>query len=273
MSISKEPTHFGWKFSVPSILFLAVLFIYPISLFLSKCVLDPGPTLKHLTHLFDSPVFIKVLWITFKISFTVTVICLVIGYPIAYLLSDVAERTRNLLMILVLIPFWTSLLVRTYAWMVILGRNGILNKILLGSGVIDSPVKMLHTAFAVDVGMVQMMTPFMVLALFSVMKGIDRGLLRAAESLGANKFHVFFRVFLPLSIPGIGAGSLLVFIYSLGFFITPALLGGRKEVMLSMLIEEQISTLLNWGFASALSVMLLVATLIFYFLYTRFFSI
>jgi len=273
MGDSKEPTQFGWNYSMPGILFLVVLFVFPISLFLSKSIFDPAPTFRHLIHLFESPVFFRVLWITFKISFTVTVICLLIGYPIAYLLSGVSEGTRNLLMILVLIPFWTSLLVRTYAWMVILGRKGILNELLLSLGLIDSPVKMLYTAFAVDVGMVQMMTPFMVLALFSVMKGIDRGLLLAAESLGANKFQTFIRVYLPLSFPGIGAGSLLVFIYSLGFFITPALLGGRKEVMLSMLIEEQVSSLLNWGFASALALMLLMATLILFFFYTRFFKI
>jgi ABC-type spermidine/putrescine transport system permease subunit I len=132
---------------------------------------------------------------------------------------------------------------------------------------------MLYTTFAVNVGMVQMMTPFMVLALFSVMKGIDRELLRAATSLGANKFQTFIRVYLPLSLPGIGAGSLLVFIYSLGFFITPALLGGRKDVMLSMLIDEQVSSLLNWGFAAVLSLLLLLATTIFFFIYTRFFKI
>ena len=273
MGTKKEPSQFGWVFTIPSIAFLAIIFIYPISLFLSKCFFDPGPTLKHLSHLFQDPVFFKVLWITFKISFTVTILCLLIGYPIAYLLSDVSEGARNLLMILVLIPFWTSLLVRTYAWMVILGRRGILNQVLLTLGVFDTPVKILHTEFAVDVGMVQMMTPFMVLSLFSVMKGIDRGLLRAAESLGATKFHAFIRVFLPLSLPGIGAGSLLVFIYSLGFFITPALLGGRKQVMLSMVIEEQVSTLLNWGFASALALLLLLSTLLFFAIYMRFFRI
>lgn len=273
MGSLKEPSQFGWAFTIPSVAFLAIIFVYPISIFLSKCFFDPAPTLKHLSHLFEDPVFIKVLWITFKISFTVTVLCLLIGYPIAYLLSGVSEGVRNVLMILVLIPFWTSLLVRTYAWMVILGRNGIVNQLLMGLGLLDTPLKMLHTEFAVDVGMVQMMTPFMVLSLFSVMKGIDRGLLKAAESLGASRIQAFIRVFLPLSLPGIGAGSLLVFIYSLGFFITPALLGGRKEVMLSMLIDEQVSVLLNWGFASALALLLLLSTLLFFAIYVRFFRI
>jgi ABC-type spermidine/putrescine transport system permease subunit I len=273
MRSSKVPTQFGWFFVIPSILFLAVIFIFPISLFLSKGFFDPGLTLKHVVHLFENPVFFRVLWITFKISFTVTLTCLLIGYPIAYLLTVVSEKTRNLLMILVLIPFWTSLLVRTYAWMVLLGRNGIINQIFIYLGLLEQPIKMLYTTFAVNVGMVQMMTPFMVLALFSVMKGIDRELLRAATSLGANKFQTFIRVYLPLSLPGIGAGSLLVFIYSLGFFITPALLGGRKDVMLSMLIDEQVSSLLNWGFAAVLSLLLLLATTIFFFIYTRFFKI
>ena len=273
MRSSKVPTEFGWFFIIPSVFFLVVVFIYPISLFLSKSVFDPGPTLKHLLHLFDNPVFFTVLWITFKISFTVTLSALLIGYPIAYLLTVVSERARNLLMILVLIPFWTSLLVRTYAWMVLLGRKGIVNQALIYLELIDQPVKMLYTTFAVNVGMVQMMTPFMVLALFSVMKGIERGLLQAACSLGASKFQAFIRIYLPLSMPGIGAGCLLVFIYSLGFFITPALLGGRKDVMLSMLIEEQVSSLLNWGFGAMLALLLLSATAVFFFIYTRFFKL
>lgn len=270
---SRVPTAFSLFFVIPSVIFLGVIYIYPISIFLSKCFFDPGPTLKHLVHLFSNPVFFKVLWITFKISFTVTLSCLLIGYPIAYLLTIVSERTRNLLMILVLIPFWTSLLVRTYAWMVLLGRKGVINQILINLGFIEQPMKMLYTTFAVNVGMIQMMTPFMVLALFSVMKGIDRGLLRAASSLGAGKFQAFIRVYAPLSLPGIGAGCLLVFIYSLGFFITPALLGGRKDVMLSMLIDEQVSSLLNWGFGAALALMLLLATAIFFFIYSRFFKL
>lgn len=273
MGTSKEPTKYGWPFLLPSAILLGLVFIYPIALFLSKSFLDPEPTLRHVLHLFDTNLYVRVVWITFRISFTVTVACVLLGYPIAYLLCEVSEGTRNLLMILVIIPFWTSLLVRTYAWMVLLGRRGVFNSILINLGIFDSPMRMLHNTFAVNVGMIQMMMPFMVLAMFSVMKGIDRGLPRAAESLGANKFQAFIRVFLPLSLPGVGAGSLLVFIYSLGFFITPALLGGRKSIMMSMVIEEQVSTLLNWGFASALALMLLVATMFFFLIYSRFFRI
>ncbi len=273
MGTSKEPTQYGWLFLLPSAILLGLVFIYPIVLFLSKGFLDPEPTLRHIVKFFETDLYLKVMWITFRISFTVTVTCVLLGYPIAYLLSGVSEGTRNLLMILVIIPFWTSLLVRNYAWMVLLGRRGVFNSMLVDLGILETPIRMLHNSFAVNVGMVQMMMPFMILAMFSVMKGIDRGLLRAAESLGASKLQAFIRVFVPLSLPGVGAGSLLVFIYSLGFFITPALLGGRKSIMISMVIEEQVSALLNWGFASAIALMLLVATMIFFLIYSRFFKI
>ncbi|MEW5817877.1 MAG: ABC transporter permease [Spirochaetota bacterium] len=273
MARVKEPTKYGFRFLLPVLVLLALIFIFPIVLFLSKSIIDPEITLRHFFNLFKNPVYIQVMWITFKTSFIVTVFCILLGYPVAYLLSSVSEHSRRLLMILVLIPFWTSLLVRNYAWMVFLGRQGIINNLLISLGIIKNPLKMLYTAFSVNVSMIQMMMPFMILAMFSVMKGIDRRLLSAAESLGAGKFQTFLRIFLPLSMPGVGSGSLLVFIYSLGFFITPALLGGRKDVMVSMLIEEQVSDLLNWGFASALAVILLVCTFFFFLIYSRFFKI
>jgi ABC-type spermidine/putrescine transport system permease subunit I len=268
-----DPTSYGPRFLVPSGVLLAAVFILPILLFLSRGFLDPEPTLRHFRHAFEEPVYLKVIWITFRISFTVTLSCVLLGYPIAYLLAAVGEKARNLLMIVVLVPFWTSLLVRNYAWMVLLGRKGVINNFLLFIGLIEEPIKMLHTGFAVNVGMTQMMMPFMILSMFSVMNGIDRTLLRASTSLGANRFRTFMRVFLPLSMPGVGSGSLLVFIYSLGFFITPALLGGGKAVMMSMIIEEQVSSLLNWGFASALALLLLASTFVFFTLYSRFFKI
>jgi putative spermidine/putrescine transport system permease protein len=273
MRTERDPTVYGLEFFAPGGALLAAVFILPIFMMLSRSILDPEPTLRHFVHIFREPVYLKVIWITFKISFTVTVSCVLLGYPIAYLLAGVRETARNLLMILVLVPFWTSLLVRNYAWMVLLGRNGVFNNIFMTLGLLENPIRMLHTGFAVNVGMTQMMMPFMILSMFSVMSGIDRTLLRASASLGANGFRTFMRVFLPLSMPGVGSGSLLVFIYSLGFFITPALLGGGKAVMLSMVIEEEISTLLNWGFASALALVLLACTFVFFFTYTRFFKI
>jgi len=261
---------FYWLLILPSVVFLLVIFLYPISLILVRSFLDPSLTFTHYLQFFTNPVYFKVFLITFKISFTVTLLCLILGYPIAYLLSRASDRIRNYLMILVLIPFWTSLLVRNYAWMAFLGREGVLNKILLGLGIVGSPLKLLHTTFAVNVGMVHMMLPFMILALFSVMKGIDLGLLKAAASLGAGSFQTFIRVYFPLTLPGVAAGSLLVFIFSLGFFITPALLGGRGDMMISTLIEAQVSELLNWGFGSVLAVILLIMTLILFYFYNRF---
>jgi ABC-type spermidine/putrescine transport system permease subunit I len=265
-----QKTGVYWLLILPSVAFLLVIFLYPISLVLVKSFLDPSLTSAHYLQFFKNPVYFRVFVITFKISLTVTLLCLVLGYPIAYLLSRAPDRVRNYLMILVLIPFWMSLLVRNYAWMVFLGREGVLNRILLGVGIIDAPLKLLHTTFAVVVGMVHMMLPFMILALFSVMKGIDLGLLKAAASLGAGSVQTFVRVYFPLSLPGVAAGSLLVFIFSLGFFITPALLGGRGDMMISMLIEAQVSELLNWGFGSVLAVILLVMTLILFYFYNRF---
>jgi ABC-type spermidine/putrescine transport system permease subunit I len=265
-----QKTGVYWLLILPSVAFLLVIFLYPISLVLVKSFLDPSLTSAHYLQFFKNPVYFRVFVITFKISLTVTLLCLVLGYPIAYLLSRAPDRVRNYLMILVLIPFWMSLLVRNYAWMVFLGREGVLNRILLGVGIIDAPLKLLHTTFAVVVGMVHMMLPFMILALFSVMNGIDLGLLKAAASLGAGSVQTFVRVYFPLSLPGVAAGSLLVFIFSLGFFITPALLGGRGDMMISMLIEAQVSELLNWGFGSVLAVILLVMTLILFYFYNRF---
>jgi ABC-type spermidine/putrescine transport system permease subunit I len=172
-------------------------------------------------------------------------------------------------MIMVVLPFFTAFLVRTYAWMVILGRNGLINQVLMNWGIISTPLKLIYNLIGVYIGMVQILLPFMILPVYSVMVGIDRGLMKAGESLGANPFRVFFHIFLPLSLPGVGAGSILVFIISLGFFITPALLGGANDVMISMLIESQVNELLNWGFASALGTILLVIILPAFILYVR----
>jgi ABC-type spermidine/putrescine transport system permease subunit I len=172
------------------------------------------------------------------------------------------------MLILVLVPFWTSILVRSYAWMVLLGREGSINRALINLGIRDEPMQLLNTRLAVYVGMVHILLPFMILPLFSVMRGIDRSYLRAAENLGGRPWHVFRYVFLPLTLPGIAAGCLVVFILALGFYITPALIGGPRDVMISMLIAQQVTTL-NWGFASALALGLLVMALAVYLVFDR----
>ncbi len=255
------------------LLFLLTFYAYPISRMLLRSVFDPGFTVDHYRHFFREAAYSSVLLNTFKMSISVTLLCLILGYPVAYLLASLPSRVSNLLMIMVVLPFFTAILVRTYAWMVILGRNGLINQFLMQWGLISSPLKLMHNLFGVYVGMVHILLPFMILPIYSVMTGIDKGLMRAAENLGASPARVFLHVFMPLSLSGVGGGSLLVFIIALGFFITPSLLGGVSDVMISMFIETQVNQLLNWGFASAMAVLLLAVTVIIFSIYNRFFGL
>ena len=217
----------------------------------------------------DQAIFIDVIARTFLISGVVTALCLVLGYPVAYVLATLPARSAGLLMIFVLLPFWTSLLVRTAAWVIVLQREGIVNSLLLGIGIIEQPLEMIFNRFAVYVAMTHILLPFMILPLYSVMKGIPAVHLRAAASLGAPPFTVFRRVYLPQTLPGIGAGCLLVFIQALGYYITPALVGGAEDQMISYLIAFYASRTINWGMAAALSILLLAATLVLCAVYGR----
>jgi len=255
---------------LPAVLLLLVLFVYPIlRLLVTSLYVDGQLTLEHYRRIVEVDLYLRVLRTTFVIALQVTAICLVLGYPLAYFLATLQARTARLLMILVLIPFWTSILVRTYAWMVLLQRQGVVNRWLLELGLIDEPLRMMYNRIGVLVGMSHVLLPFMVLPTYAVMRGIDRTLLRAAANLGASPTQAFVRVFLPLSLPGVAAGSLLVFILALGFFITPALMGGRSDMMIAQLIETQIRTQLNFSFAAALAAVLLVITLIIFAIYNR----
>jgi putative spermidine/putrescine transport system permease protein len=209
----------------------------------------------------EQAVFVDVLGRTFRIAGVVTLVCLLLGYPLAYLAASLPARRANLLLLFVLLPFWTSLLVRTAAWVVVLQREGVLNSALLGIGLIDAPLPMIFNRFAVYVAMVHILLPFMVLPLYSVMKSVPAVYTRAAASLGASPWTAFRRVYLPQTLPGISAGCLLVFVQALGYYITPALVGGAEDQMISYLIAFYASRTINWGMAAALSVMLLGATL------------
>lgn len=217
----------------------------------------------------DRAIYLDILARTFWISFVVTAACLIIGYPLAYTLAGLPERTANLLLILVLLPFWTSLLVRSAAWIVLLQREGPLNDLLRWLGVIDRPLELVFNRPGVLVAMTHVLLPFMVLPLYSVMRNIDPGFVRAAISLGATPFTAFRRVFLPLSVPGIAAGSLLVFILAIGYYITPALVGGASDQMISWFIAFFTLQTINWGMAAALGTILLVVTLALYALFAR----
>lgn len=257
----------------PLVFYLVIIFVYPLLRSFFQSFFDPNFTLVHYIHFFTESVYLRVIINTFKIAASVTLFCLLLGYPFAYLLSSISPTMSNRLMTIVLLPFWVSLLVRTYAWMVLLGRNGVINSVLLSLGLTNSPVKLIYNAIGVNVGMVHVLLPYMILTICSVMKGIDRNLLKASQSLGANRFQTFFRIFFPLSLPGVGGGCLLVFIMAIGFFITPALLGGTKDIMISQLIEAHVTTLLNWNFAFAISFILLVVTALILLIYNRFLGI
>jgi putative spermidine/putrescine transport system permease protein len=254
---------------LPALLVLAVLFAYPLLGIVNRSVYKAGYTLDLYRQIFRVPVYLQVLAATFKVSALVTVVCLLLGYPLAYVLATRRPRTAQLLMIIVVLPFFTSIIVRTYAWMVLLGRNGIVNQYLMALHLTDTPLPLLYNQAGVVIGMTYILLPYMVLTVYSVMRSIDPELVRAAHSLGASRLQAFRRVFLPLSLPGIAGGTLLVFILSLGFFITPALMGGPGDVMIAMLIEREVEITLNWAFASALAVVLLALTLVGFVGYNR----
>lgn len=254
---------------LPALLVLLVLFVYPLFGIVTRSVYKGGYTLDAYRQIVRVPVYLAVIGRTFRISALVTLICLALGYPLAYLLVHARPRLARLLMVVVVLPFFTSIIVRTYAWMVLLGRNGLVNQYLVALGLADKPLPLLYNQAGVLIGMSYVLLPFMVLTVYSVMRGIDPGLIRAAHSLGASRLEAFRRVFLPLSLPGVAGGTLLVFILSLGFFITPALMGGPSDVMIAMLIEREVEITLNWAFGSALAVVLLLLTLVGFVAYNR----
>ena len=255
---------------LPTLVVLLVLFVAPLTAILRLSLLDPAPTLRHYLEVVTNPTYLHVLGITFETAALVTLLCLALGYPLAYVMATVPGRLAGVLIILVIVPFWISVLVRTYAWMVMLGRGGLLNTLLLRLGVVEEPLRLMHSFVGVLVGMTHVLLPFAVLPMYSVMKNIDRDLLRAAENLGANRWQAFRRVFFPLSLLGVVSAAALVFVSALGFFITPALLGGPRDVLLSMLIERQVNDLTNWGLGSALAVVLLGLTLLVLIVFRRF---
>ncbi|PJI97768.1 putative spermidine/putrescine transport system permease protein [Acidovorax sp. 69] len=206
---------------------------------------------------------------TFHISLVVTLVCLLLAYPLAWWLATLPARTANVLMILVLVPFWTSILVRVAAWIVLLQSEGLVNRGLMGLGVISEPLALLFNRTGVVIAMVHILLPFMILPLYSVMKSVPPTYLRAAVSLGSSPLAAFFRVYVPQTYPGIGAGALLVFILSIGYYVTPALLGGADDQMLSYYIARYTNVEVNWGMACALGALLLTATLVLYGVYRR----
>ena len=255
---------------VPAVVFLGAFFLVPLVAMSVRSVTDPpGAGLANYEQFFAQAAYVRVLMNTFWIALLATIACLIVGYPFAYLMTIVPGRLAGLLLIAVLLPFWSSLLVRTFAWQVLLRDTGIINRFLLDLGVISEPLTLIRTTGGVIVGMSHILLPFMVLPLYAVMRRIDPEFGRAAANLGASPIAAFLRVFVPLSLPGVLAGCLLVFILALGFYITPALLGGLRDQMISQLIVQQIQQRLDWGFGTAMSVLLVGITLVILFVASR----
>lgn len=219
----------------------------------------------------DGPrIYVDLYTKTLRIALTITILTLLLGYPLSYFLAGLRDSTANLLLVFVLLPFWTSLLVRTTSWIAMLQSGGVVNSVLISLGVIDEPLQLLYTEFATVIAMTHILLPFMILPLYSVMKGIDPSYMRAAMSMGAKPWAAFMRIYLPMSLPGLSAGALLVFIISVGYYITPALVGGTDGQMISNLIAFHMQQSNNWGLAAALGSILLAVILLLYWTYDRF---
>lgn len=257
--------------AVPLMVFLTITFMVPMVMMVIRSVSDPANVgLGNYVEFFGSEADIRVLGNTFYIAAITTVASLLIGYPYAYLMAIVPQRVAGILLIFVLVPFWSSLLVRTFAWEVILRDVGLINTTLKALGWISEPLPLIRNTFSVILGMTQILLPFMVLPLYTVMQRIDPEVTRAAANLGANPFRAFARVFLPLSYPGVTAGSLLVFVLALGFYITPTILGSPRETMISRFIADQVTQRVNWGLGTAMAVVLMVITLVVLLIASRF---
>lgn len=236
----------------PFLLLVFVVFLLPLGTLLRESLFVPSPTVDNYARVFGEPVYLRVMWRTLRIAAIVTAATLLLAYPLALVMARAKGLALALLAAAVLLPLWTSVLVRTYAWMVLFQRNGIANKILVGAGITDAPLKLLYTEGAVVIAMAHVLLPFMVLPIYSAIRAIPEDYARAAQMLGASAPRCFWEVTWPLSLPGVTSGCLMVFLLALGFFVTPALIGGPQQMMIATLVSQQVREMLNWPFAGAL---------------------
>ncbi|WP_175690529.1 ABC transporter permease [Burkholderia anthina] len=254
---------------VPALLTIVVLLVVPLAWLSWQSVYHDGAfTLVNYRRVFTGA-YLDTFLLTFKLSFIVTAVTLLLGYPVAYFAASIPPRWSALVLGMVILPFWTSVLVRTYAWLVLLQRTGLINKALLGAGLIDRPLQLSYNQFGTVIAMVHILLPFMVLPLYSAMQKIPANLSQAGASLGGSPLHVFLRVFLPLSMSGVLAGVTLVFVLCLGFYITPELMGGGKSMMVSMIVSRNVEIYNSWGAASAVSVALLICVFTVFYVVSR----
>jgi putative spermidine/putrescine transport system permease protein/spermidine/putrescine transport system permease protein len=250
--------------AAPAVLIIVAIILIPVGwlFYLSFVGGDGQLSLEHYQKMIQYKSYARVFMTTFQVSMLTTLICILIGYPLAYFLAQLPQRLAGFFMLAVLLPFWTSLLVRTYAWLVLLQRKGILNDFAIHIGLWETPIKLVHNMTGTLIGMAHIMLPFLVLPLYGAMRKIERDMMHAAANLGASPIHAFWKIFFPLSLSGLVAGSLIVFVLCLGFYVTPAVLGGGRVVMVATQITAILENQFDWGAASALGVVLLVATLV-----------
>ena len=264
-----------FNLSLPSLITILIVVFIPVFWLSSLSFFDRAGDLSWVNYdrIFQGQLYIKTFIVTLKISFIVLFFCILLGYPLCYWLSQLPDRIAGILIVFVLLPFWTSVLVRTYAWLVILQRNGIINDTLISIGWIDEPLQLAHNLTGTVIGMVHILLPFFILPLFASMRSIDTNFIRAAISLGSTPRGAFWRIFFIMSLPGFFAGTVLVFILALGTYVTPALLGGGKIQMLAQRIDSTIMLYSNWGAASALGVVLLILAFATIWVFNRAFGI
>jgi len=257
---------------LPALLMLGLVFVVPLAWFFVRVLLidsDPASLPELVVGVVTSRPMLIAMATTNWISLLVTAVVLLIGYPIAFYLANSGGLRFTLVIFCIIVPYFTSVIVRTYSWMVLLGRNGIVNQILLQLGAVDQPLALLYNKLGIVIGMTYVLLPYMVLTLYAAMKAIEPSLVQAARALGASDAYVFRRVYFPLTLHGVISGSLIVFILAIGFFITPALMGGPSDVMVAMLVERSVEIMLDWQSAAVMSLLLLAVTLVLYALYAR----
>ena len=245
----------------PAMLIVLLAFIVPLARLVGISLSAPAGPLVAYAHVLGDDIYARVFVNTFVIAIAVTVIALLIAFPVAFALTRLSRSWRAIVFASVLMPLWISVLVRTFSWMLVLERNGPVNRLIVASGLVDQPLPLLFNRTGVLIGMVHVLLPYMVLPVYGAVRRLDPALVAAAQGLGASNWRIFWRIYLPLTLPGIFAGAVIVFVLSLGFYITPALLGGGKVMMVAVMIEQEVRQTLNWPFAAALSAVLLALTL------------
>ncbi|MBB3261005.1 putative spermidine/putrescine transport system permease protein [Paraburkholderia bannensis] len=271
--VDAPPKRRNWrnaKLLAPALILLAIFFVLPVLSLLLRSVMEPSPGLHNYAQLLGSSTYLRVFGNTFLVAGVVTAVTVAVGFPTAWLLAIAPRWLSTTLFSILLLSMWTNLLARTFAWMVLLQQTGPINRLLMALGIIDQPLTLVNNLIGVTVGMTYIMLPFLVMPLHATLRGIDPATLRTAAVCGASRWQAFCRILVPLAMPGIASGALMVFVMALGYFVTPALLGGPSYMMLAELIAQLVQELLNWGLAGAAAFVLLAVTLGLYALQLRF---